>query len=164
MFKYLLTLLLLIGLFNPTIVNPSVYNPNVFFSEGINPNDIYKIDPRLRKVVDFISNFCTDNEVKFVITSMIRSAERNKQVKSVSTTHVEGRAVDFSVRERWGWNEAKLLILTEEVQMRYSFIGAYSSLGKQRTILLLHDASNGYHAHLQVDRNNPYKNLKVEVK
>lgn len=134
-----------------TASSPS-YRPNIKFASGINPNDINKIDPRLLKVVFFIAEYCENNEVTFVVTSMIRTPERNRQVKSLSTTHVDGRAVDFSVRESWGWNEAKLAILTEEVQMRYNFIGAYSYLGKQRTILLIHDAGNGNHMHLQVDR------------
>lgn len=136
-----------------TASSPS-YRPNIKFASGINPNDINKIDPRLLKVVFFIAEYCENNEVTFVITSMIRTAERNRQVRSVSTTHVEARAVDFSVKEHWGWNEAKLAILMEEVQMRYNFIGAWSFMGRQRTILLVHSVGtiDEKHAHIQVDR------------
>lgn len=153
MLKYLTIILLGLSIC-ATASSPS-YRPNIKFASGINPNDINKIDPRLLKVVFFIAEYCENNEVTFVVTSMIRSTQRNIEVKSKSLTHVEGRAVDFSVKEQWGWNEAKLAILMEEVQMKYSFIGAWSYMGRQRTILLMHSvdgSAQNFHAHVQVDR------------
>lgn len=153
--RYLiLVVILVIGISLPIRANPNVYKPNVYFAKDVNPNDIYKIDPRLREVVDFVSQFCVDNEVKFMITSMIRSKERNIAVGAKSVTHTEARAVDFSIKPHWGWNDAKLAILLEEVQMRYNFIGAISVLGKKRTIMLVHSVGTvaETHAHLQVDR------------
>jgi len=153
MAKYLIIILL--GFTLSINANPPSYRPNIKFAKDINPNDINKIDPRLLKVVFYVAEFCEQNEITFVVTSMIRSKERNSEVRSKSLTHVEARAVDFSIKEHWGWNEAKLAVLMEAVQMRYSFIGAWSYLGKQRTILLMHSTdgtSQNLHAHLQVDR------------
>ena len=152
--KYIVTLVLSLILSFPIVADPASYRPKIQFATDINPNDINKLDPRLLTIVNFIADYCEQNNITFVITSMIRSKERNKAVGAVSDTHTTGRAVDVSIKEKWGWNEAKLAIVMEEVQMRYNFIGAWSFLGKQRTIILVHSVgdSNSLHMHLQVDR------------
>ena len=140
MIKYILLFILGVLLSFPIIADPASYRPKIQFATGINPNDINKLDPRLLKVVNFIADYCEQNNITFVITSMIRSKERNQQVKSVSTTHVEGRAVDFSVKEKWGWTKLHTDVIFSEVEMRYNSIGAISYMGQRRTIFLMHDS------------------------
>lgn len=142
---------------------PATRDYQIQYAPGINPKDFYRLDPRLIDVVEAVAQFCQKNGVQLVITSMIRTKERNLAVKSRSLTHVEGRAVDFSVKERWGWNEAKLMLLMEEMEMRFKSIGAISYMGNRRTILLIHETTSkegALHAHIQVDRKRP--NEKTE--
>lgn len=157
--KYLFVFLLAVFTSFPIVADPASYRPKIQFATDINPNDINKLDPRLLKVVNFIADYCEQNNITFVITSMIRSKERNKAVGSVSDTHTTGRAVDFSVKEKWGWTQAHIDVIFSEVEMRYNLMGAISYMGNRRTVFLMHDAGNGIHAHIQVDRNNPYKKV-----
>jgi hypothetical protein len=123
--------------------------PYIRHAPGINLADLLKIEPRLMSMVATVAEFCKQNNVKFVVTSIIRTKERNLQVGSVSVTHVEGRAVDFSILTKWGWNKKLLDKLVRVVEDKHGEYGLYGKNKKQK-VILIHNAGSGNHAHLQV--------------
>lgn len=150
MIKYLLVLLLILA--------PISYaSAPINFASGIDPKSFDKLHPKLRDIAYYIAGFCAQNNIKFVITSTIRSKERNAQVKSVSLTHVEGRAFDMSIKEQWGWNDYLILILVEKVEKIYGSYGAYSNVNGKQVLVFNHDAGNGVHLHYQVFKGLPWK-------
>lgn len=131
---------------------------SINFAPGINPKDLQKIHPKLLQIAGFISVFCKQNRIKFVITSAIRTKERNAQVKSKSLTHVEGRAFDFSIKEKWGWTPELVWMMTEKVNKMYKQYGAFTNRPQDKQVVLFnHDAGNGYHIHIQVYKGLPWK-------
>lgn len=124
------------------------------FSKGIDPTSIDRLHPKLKDIALFIAGFCEQNRVKFVVTSTIRSLERNKQVRAKSLTHVEGRAFDFSLREEHGWTQELVMLLFIKINERYGHLGAYSTNGKQ-VIMFNHEGDSkegAYHSHVQVHK------------
>lgn len=131
---------------------------SINFAPGINPQDLVKIHPKLKQIVAFIAAYCKENNIKFVITSAIRSPERNTEVHAVSMTHVEGRAVDFSIREELGWNANLIQDLFRKVIRNYGEYGAYSLTGGKQIVIFSHNNGNGFHTHLQVRKGLPWNN------
>ena len=129
----------------------------ITYSKGIDPNSLSKIHPKLQDMVHYISGFCQQNRIKFVITSTIRTFNRNKEVGSKSVTHVEGRAVDFSIKEVWGWTPELIMEITRQIERNYTHFGAFSAVGNKQVVIFNHDAGNGFHVHLQVYRGLSWK-------
>ncbi len=128
------------------------------FAPGINPQDLVKIHPKLRQIVAFISAYCKENNIKFVITSAIRSPERNEEVHAVSMTHVEGRAVDFSIREEWGWTPDRIQDIIRKVTRNYGEYGAFSNVNGKQVVIIAHSVEAGsYHMHIQTRKGLPWK-------
>ncbi len=133
---------------------------SINFAPGINPKDLQKIHPKLLQIVRYVSVFCKENGIKFVITSAIRTPERNKAVGSVSDTHVSGRAVDFSIKEKWGWTPELVWMMTEKVNKMYKQFGAFTNRPQDKQVVLFNHSVNpseGTHIHLQVYRGLPWK-------
>jgi hypothetical protein len=149
------TIVLILSLLTlPSFAGDSSIN----FAPGINPTDLQKIHPKLLQIVAYISVFCKENRIQLVITSAIRSKERNKLVGGISQTHVDGRAVDISIKERWGWTDDKIMILTMKVDQMYKQFGAFTNRPDNKQVVIFnHDAGNGYHLHIQVYRGLPWK-------
>ncbi len=146
------TLLLLTLLLYSSLAIDSDIN----FAPGINPEDLKRIHPKLRDMTAYIAVFCKENNIKFVITSAIRSEQRNRELNSVSQTHVEGRAIDFSIKEQWGWNSEKLMIITDKLQKIYGQYGAFTkSINNKQVLVYTHENGNGFHVHLQVYKGLP---------
>lgn len=121
------------------------------YSHSVNPSDFNSIHPILREIMVDISNFCIDNNITLFVTSVIRTPERNRELGAVSDTHVEGRAVDFSIRSEFGWTKDMLSKLEKLLESKYGAVGAYSYSGKQK-VIVIHDIGHGIHAHIQVRR------------
>jgi hypothetical protein len=131
---------------------------DIKFAPGINPQDLHKIHPKLLQILAYISVFCKENRIELVVTSAIRSKERNKAIGSVSQTHVEGRAIDISIKERWGWNDDSIMLITYKVNQMYKQFGAFTNRPIDKQVVIFnHDAGNGYHLHIQVYRGLPWK-------
>jgi ribosomal protein L31 len=121
---------------------------------------LQKIHPKLLQIVNYVAVFCKENGIKFVITSAIRSKDRNTQVKSKSVTHVEGRAIDFSIKERWGWSPDLVWAMTIKVNKMYKQFGAFTNRPEDKQVVLFNHSVNpneGTHIHLQVYRGLPWK-------
>ena len=132
------------------------YPSVILFAPDIDPKGFDKLHPQLKNIAYYIAGFCEQHNIKFVITSTVRSAERNAQVGGKSLTHVEFRAFDMSIKPVYGWTDELLMIMMQKVEQRYGHLGAYTSSGKQ-LLQFNHDAGNGFHLHYQIRRGLPWK-------
>ena len=153
MIKFILLLCLSFTVFAQPGTNNEHLKQSFRYAKDVNPVDFLKLDPRIIEMIGGVAKFCKENKITFMITSAIRSPERNKEVKSVSSTHVDGRAVDFSIKAYWGWTPKLIKNLEKYIEKRYGEYGLYGPLQKQK-VIVIHDAGNGsgLHAHLQVSR------------
>jgi hypothetical protein len=151
------TIVLILSLLTlPSFAGDSSIN----FAPGINPTDLQKIHPKLLQIVSYISVFCKENRIQLVVTSAIRSKERNKLVGGVSETHTSGRAVDFSIKERWGWTPDLVWTMTIKVNKMYKQFGAFTNRPQDKQVVLFNHSVNpneGTHIHLQVYKGLPWK-------
>lgn len=109
------------------------------------------INPFLFKMLAHIIVMCSEHGVTPVITSVIRTPEENAAVGAVSKTHIEGRAIDISIR---GWDKDFIKQVETEINFLFSNVGAISaSTGKPRPIVV-HDVGFGAHIHVQTRRIN----------
>ena len=130
--------------------------PYIRRSPDVDLADLLKIEPRLMHMVATVAEFCKQNNVKFVITSIIRTKDKNRQVGGISMTHVEGRAVDFSILPKWGWNQKLIDKLVRIVEDKHGEYGLYG-VDKKQKVIVIHKVKGGVtHAHLQVTRNYEY--------
>lgn len=153
MMKYLTILLLTL-----TISSHATAPTPINYAKGIDPESFNKLHPKLQQIAYFIAGFCAQNNIKFVITSTIRSKERNAQVLAKSLTHVEARAFDFSIRESHGWTDDLLFILVDKIERNYKEVGAVTASGKQ-VVIFNHstDVPGSWHSHIQIRRGLPWK-------
>lgn len=134
------------------------------YAKGINCNDIFRLTSEMQLLLSYVGYWCYRRNIDLHITSLIRTKEENAALESKSLTHVEGRAVDFSIKQRWGWDYSKvqdlvndLNILVNQVTIGiirnpYYNIGAISSSDYQQRPIVIHKnySNNNDHAHLQV--------------
>ena len=126
------------------------FKQSVCFSDDISPYDLFFIHPQLMVIVSFVNLYCHNNKLEFKITSAIRTESQDKKLGAVSSSHQEGRSVDFSLQ---GFKKSQIEELRHEINTRYSDIGAVSSSNGLSRPIVIHDNGNGYHAHLQVRPN-----------
>lgn len=153
--KYLAILLLTL-----TISSHATAPTPINYAKGIDPESFNKLHPKLQQIAYFIAGFCAQNNIKFVITSTIRSKERNRLVGGASLTHVEARAFDMSIREQWGWDDYKILILVQKLEKTYGQYGAYSNVNGRQVLVFNHSVDgegSQTHLHLQVFRGLSWK-------
>lgn len=121
------------------------------YAKDVNPVDFLKLDPRIIEMIGGVAKFCKEHGITFMITSAIRSPQKNKSVGGKSVTHVEGRAIDFSIKSHWGWTPQLIKKLEAYMERRFGEYGIYAPMKKQK-IIVVHDAGSGLHVHLQVAR------------
>lgn len=148
---------LFVGLYNQTFAQPTNNNSHLKqsfrYARDVNPVDFLKLDPRVIEMIGGVAKFCKEHGITFMITSAVRSPEYNKAVGGESSTHVDGRAIDFSVKSAWGWTPELIKKLELYIEKRYGEYGRVSLL-KRQPVILIHKVHNGaVHAHLQVSIN-----------
>lgn len=75
-------------------------------------------------------------------------------------THVEGRAVDISIKERWGWDDQLVFVLVDKVNKMYKQFGAFTNRPEDKQVLIFNHSVNPdekTHLHIQVYRGLPWK-------
>lgn len=124
------------------------------FAPEIDPSDLNKIHPALALMLSIISGHCSIRGINLHITSLIRSPKYDGILRSVSKTHQEGRALDFSISEKHGWTYKSIQDLITLVNEKCSSYGAVNTSGDPRPIVIHKNANrSGNHAHIQVRRN-----------
>lgn len=152
--KYLAILLLTL-----TISSHATAPTPINYAKGIDPESFNKLHPKLQQIAHFIAGFCAQNNIKFVITSTIRSKAKNLAVGGKSDTHTTGRAFDYSLREEHGWTQDTILLLVYQIERNYKDVGAITANGKQ-VVIFNHSAGQKdsiFHSHIQVRRDLPWK-------
>jgi hypothetical protein len=126
--------------------------------DDINLNDLQEMQPALLILWTATVLYCKEHRLPCKITSI--SSDR-KNVRAVSKTHEEGRALDISTR---GWREQDVLRFVYLMNQDYREIAAVSaSDGEPRAAVWHNYNEQGEHIHLQVKRNAPYnKYLKYD--
>jgi hypothetical protein len=123
----------------------------VHFKDKRKTLDVLHIHWSLAMILAAMSGYCKKHKLPLVATSIIRSHSENQALGAVSKTHVEGRAVDLSVK---GWE-------TSDIEMFVKFwnghhynkdYGAISSLTKQPNLVVYHNSGHGDHLHIPVRR------------
>ena len=132
----------------------AVADTRAHFKRGVDPKEMEMIHPKLVEIVNFSIEWCRKNKARFQLTSLLRSKEDNIRVGSTSDTHVEGRAIDFSIRKEHGWTQSKLLKFQKEIEKKFGKYGAISYTGRVRTIIVYHSVKGGPadHGHIQIKR------------
>jgi hypothetical protein len=143
-----------------TLAPLSYASAPINYASGIDPASFEKLHPKLKDIAYFVASFCQQNGIKFVITSTIRTKERNRLVGGKSETHTSGRAFDFSLREEYGWTDDRIMLLVYQIERNYKEFGAYSLNGGKQVVIFNHSAESGkgglYHSHIQVRRDLPW--------
>lgn len=116
------------------------------FKQPENLHQLQLISPYLLKILAYVVVFGLENGLDITITSAVRTPEENQQVGAVSMTHVDGRALDISVKQ---WPLELIKQLEAEVNFLFKDIGAISSKTGRPVPFLFHDGT-APHIHLQV--------------
>jgi hypothetical protein len=119
----------------------------VKFADDVDPRDLELIEPALLILINAANLYCYRFNLPFQITS-IQSDREN--IKSVSKTHEQGRAIDISVK---GWTDTHVHRFVYLLNQDYADIAAISYSDNQPKAAVYHDAGYGSHIHLQVRPN-----------
>lgn len=108
-------------------------------------NEIRSISPYVLMMFAHLVRFAYEKDLPVVVTSIIRSPEENARLAASSKTHVEGRALDISVK---GWSDQDLSELEAEINLLFKQYGAISyKTGRSRPIVIHNGTAP--HIHLQ---------------
>lgn len=111
-------------------------------------NDLKYMEPALLILFTNAILYCQTNRLPFKVTS-IKSDREN--VKSISKTHEQNRAVDISVL---GWTSQHIHRFVFMINRDYADIAALSYKDNEPRAAVYHDYENqGSHIHLQVRPN-----------
>lgn len=108
--------------------------------------DFKMLNPNLLILFSTLLNFARNNDLPVCITSII--TDRNG-IRTASTTHEEGRAIDISVK---GWDAKDIQGLISVMEYHHSNISAISASTLKPRPVVWHDSGYGDHLHLQVKR------------
>lgn len=92
--------------------------------------------------------YCYINNLPYDIT---RTLGKGIPGVSVSKTHAQGRAFDFSVR---GWKQEDIDKLVADFNERFSLFGAISYSDKKPRLMVYHNGT-GWHIHVQIRSDIP---------
>jgi len=109
--------------------------------------DIQVIDPRVLIVLGHLVIFADKRGLPVDVTSL---ASNRENVKAVSRTHQEGRAIDVSVK---GWQKNDIDECVEQIRNVAGHYGAIGFKSGEREVIIYHNyMGQGDHFHLQVSR------------
>ena len=124
--------------------------------DDIDMRDLLDMQPALFILLTRTLLYCNEFKIPCKITSLISD---RKDVKSVSKTHEQGRAVDISVV---GWTQLHIQKFVHMMNKDYADIAAISYTDKMPRAAVYHNYKNqGSHIHLQV---RPNANVNKYVK
>ena len=116
------------------------------YKDDVDPRDILKVSPLLIAVLGYVTQYCFENNLPMVITSIIRKP--NDGI-SKSTTHQDGRAFDLRLNN---WNIGQIIKLEEYLKETCFDLGAISKETGEPRVIHVHGDGNWLHAHMQVRR------------
>lgn len=91
--------------------------------------------------------WCKENNIPPLVTGALSTAQEDKKLKRVSTSHREGRAFDLRSRD---FSETQRKDFIKHFTDKYGKLGALSASTKKPTLIVYHDSGQGLHFHVQV--------------
>ena len=120
-----------------------------YFKSEYNYEGFSKLHPKMQEVAKFAIDTALSLDItEPVITETLTTKEIDKALGRVSSSHSEGRAIDFRT---WNLEEYQLKDLYRILNAEYKHIGAITKLGT-RQLVVFHDIGRGPHFHIQLDR------------
>lgn len=120
-------------------------------NNDIDLNDLQMIDPALWILITRTMLYCAEYKLPCRITSLVSDREN---VKAVSKTHEQGRAIDISTH---GWTEQHCNRFKFIMNRDYKDLGAISYSDLKARAVVYGDSKHLDHFHLQVRPNANYK-------
>lgn len=110
-----------------------------------------------------MSFYCQFMNKELVITATRSTMEEDRALGRVSTTHLEGRAFDISVK---GWEKEDIKEFMNRFDQIFNSWGALvkSPTGQKRVLLYDHGKGDNYHIHVQVRKDWQKIEIPGEVK
>lgn len=90
-----------------------------------------------------------ENDLPFIVTDTVSTSEEDFKYKRNSSTHIEGRAFDFSVKR---WNPEHIYAFTVWINARFGKYGAWVSEEKPSVVVDFHGKGDNFHGHVQIHR------------
>lgn len=113
--------------------------------------DLLKIDPAILEMIAFTADYCLQYNLPCTITSLMEDVPGRR-----TSTHSDGRAVDFSSRS---WGDFHIARFQHEFKNRFKGKGAFNRAGEDRPIVY-HKVPGGVaHFHMQVRRRDGDRKL-----
>ena len=122
---------------------------NFEFKNPYELQELRMLNPKLLLVFSALNFWCENKKIPLVVTSAIRTEAENKTVGAKSRTHVEGRAIDISVK---GWESEDIERAMEFLKDEYYHWGAVSADSGKRNLVIFHNGT-APHLHIQIARN-----------
>lgn len=133
------------------VLRNSIYlTQYTFLKGGVSIYDFLLMHPKLLGMYSTVLDFCINNNIKCVITSIWRPPDDGI---SKSRTHQTMRAIDISLKAIHGWNSLLIAELKGLIEREYKNIGAINASSGESRPIVIHDAGSGIHAHLQIRPN-----------
>lgn len=104
--------------------------------------ELQNMDPKLLIVLGHFVAFCEKHSLPCKLTNITHKFKQSK-----SSTHVDGRAVDVSVR---GWTDTDIFNARKHMESIAGHYGAISARDYKKRVFVYHNVGLGDHIHLQV--------------
>ena len=104
------------------------------------------LTPILIHVAGDMANYCHKRGLPFIVTDTISTLENDKEIKRVSSSHRQGRAIDVSVH---GWMKNEIKDFMEFYSNKYRKIAAISKEDLKPKLIVYHNHI-GWHMHIQL--------------
>lgn len=119
-----------------------------FFKTQANYDGFSKMHPKMQEVAKYAIDQALILGVKEpMITETLTTVELDKALGRVSSSHNQGRAIDFRT---WNLLPEQLKTIAALLMAKYKDIGAITKLGT-RQLVVHHDIGKGDHLHIQLD-------------
>lgn len=109
----------------------------------------FSLLPLTQLIITDVSWWANQRGLDVVITETVTTLEEDKELQRVSNSHLQGRAVDFSLI---GWSEKDIKDCEKHFNEKYKEVSAYSLRTKKPVLIVPHDSGHGRHIHLQINR------------
>lgn len=111
-------------------------------TDGVKFSDFQYMRPRLMLVLSYISEYCKNNGMPLMITSLFTDYAGER----VSKSHEDGRAFDMSIKN---WPEREIDKFKKHMK-QFNKYGAYSRSDFKQRLVVDHGKGDNRHLHIQV--------------
>ena len=106
------------------------------------------LHPVILMIMFDAQNWALDNNLDFKVTSTVTTAEEDRKLSRVSSSHRQGRAFDLSCK---GWSVEQINNFRTYFSRKYSSYAALSKSSHQPNLVVYHNSGHGHHFHVQIN-------------